>query len=281
MISSGQSRSPHADLITIDPERDTTPKLDEYVKHFSSRIVGLTGTPEEIAAAAKAYRVYYNKVPNKVVPGDYTMDHTAIIYLMDATATTSRTSRRPRPRRHDGEAGKIIVVPSLIQNHGNDLTYQNGLLRDADPDGNLTLRLKHEGQRKRVALLEGLPQSHQHHVHAEWFQLGGAMRRNLYSFLRGTILMTLPSMRLSCSMTSSAASVFTAISRSAGPRRSIASYKRSHSLCRRSKGEPKMFNLERPGLIFLRHSRTSSCSGNREQDHRKSWDQSHSGVPPN
>ena len=70
-------------FITIDPERDTAPKLNEYVKHFSSRIVGLTGTPEEIAAAAKAYRVYYNKVPNKAVPGDYTMDHTGIIYLMD------------------------------------------------------------------------------------------------------------------------------------------------------------------------------------------------------
>ena len=71
-------------FITIDPERDTAPKLDEYVKHFSPRIVGLSGTPEEIAAAAKAYRVYYNKVPNKAVPGDYTMDHTGIIYLMDA-----------------------------------------------------------------------------------------------------------------------------------------------------------------------------------------------------
>ena len=43
----------------------------------------MTGTPEEIAATAQAYRVYYNKVPNKVVPGDYTMDHTGIIYLMD------------------------------------------------------------------------------------------------------------------------------------------------------------------------------------------------------
>ena len=71
-------------FITIDPERDTAPKLDEYVKHFSPRIVGLTGTPEEIATAAKAYRVYYNKVPNKTVPGNYTMDHTGIIYLMDA-----------------------------------------------------------------------------------------------------------------------------------------------------------------------------------------------------
>lgn len=71
-------------FITVDPERDSAAKLDEYVKHFSPRIVGLTGTPDEIAAAAKAYRVYYKKVPNNDVPGDYSMDHTGIIYLMDA-----------------------------------------------------------------------------------------------------------------------------------------------------------------------------------------------------
>lgn len=71
-------------FITIDPERGTAAKLDEYGKHFSPRIVGLTGTSEEIAAAAKAYRVYYSKVPNKSSPGDYTMDHTGIIYLMNA-----------------------------------------------------------------------------------------------------------------------------------------------------------------------------------------------------
>jgi protein SCO1/2 len=71
-------------FVTVDPERDTPPKLDEFVKHFSPRIIGLTGTPDEIAAAAKAYRVYYKKVPNKDVPGDYSMDHTSIIYLMDA-----------------------------------------------------------------------------------------------------------------------------------------------------------------------------------------------------
>jgi protein SCO1/2 len=45
--------------------------------------VGLTGTPEEIAKAAKAYRVYYKKVPNADLPGDYSIDHTSIFYLMD------------------------------------------------------------------------------------------------------------------------------------------------------------------------------------------------------
>ena len=71
-------------FITIDPERDTPEKLAAYVKNFDPRLVGLTGTPDEIAAVAKAYRVYYKKVPNKDVPSDYSMDHTGFIYLMDA-----------------------------------------------------------------------------------------------------------------------------------------------------------------------------------------------------
>jgi len=70
-------------FISVDPERDTPEKLAEYVKNFSPRIVGLTGTPDEIAAVAKAYKVYYKKVPNEAVPGDYSMDHTSIIYVMN------------------------------------------------------------------------------------------------------------------------------------------------------------------------------------------------------
>lgn len=70
-------------FISVDPERDTPEKLAAYVKNFDPRLVGLTGTPEEIAAVAKAYKVYYAKVPNKERAGDYTMDHTSIIYVMD------------------------------------------------------------------------------------------------------------------------------------------------------------------------------------------------------
>jgi cytochrome oxidase Cu insertion factor (SCO1/SenC/PrrC family) len=70
-------------FISVDPERDTSQKLAGYVKNFSPRLVGLTGTPEEIAAVTKAYKVYYKKVPNDAAPGDYGMDHTSIIYLMD------------------------------------------------------------------------------------------------------------------------------------------------------------------------------------------------------
>jgi protein SCO1/2 len=69
-------------FITIDPERDTTKLMKGYVTNFGPTIEGLTGTPEQIAAVAHAYRVYYQKVPGKA--GDpYLMAHSSIIYLLD------------------------------------------------------------------------------------------------------------------------------------------------------------------------------------------------------
>ncbi len=68
-------------FISVDPERDTPEKLKDYVSSFHPRIIGLTGTPAEIEAVAKAYRAYAKKVP--LEGGDYTMDHSAIVYLMD------------------------------------------------------------------------------------------------------------------------------------------------------------------------------------------------------
>jgi protein SCO1/2 len=68
-------------FVTVDPERDTPQALKEYLSSFNPRLVGVGGDPEALAAVAKAYRVYYKKVPLK--DGDYTMDHTAIVYLMD------------------------------------------------------------------------------------------------------------------------------------------------------------------------------------------------------
>jgi cytochrome oxidase Cu insertion factor (SCO1/SenC/PrrC family) len=70
-------------FISVDPERDTRAKLGSYVNNFNPRIVGLTGTPEEIAAVAKAYKVFYEKTPNEASPAEYGMNHTSIIYLMN------------------------------------------------------------------------------------------------------------------------------------------------------------------------------------------------------
>jgi protein SCO1/2 len=69
-------------FITVDPERDTTAVLRAFVKAFDPRIVGLTGSPAAIAAAAKAYKVYYEKSKTGNGPQDYLVDHTALIYLM-------------------------------------------------------------------------------------------------------------------------------------------------------------------------------------------------------
>jgi cytochrome oxidase Cu insertion factor (SCO1/SenC/PrrC family) len=70
-------------FVSVDPERDTPEKLHEYIQNFDPRLVGLTGTPEEIDEVTKAYKVYFKKVPNEAAPDDYGMDHTGIIYLMD------------------------------------------------------------------------------------------------------------------------------------------------------------------------------------------------------
>jgi protein SCO1/2 len=67
-------------FITVDPERDTPAVLKDYLSSFDPRIVGVTGDDASIAAAEKAYRVYAKKVP--LDGGSYTMDHTAIVYLM-------------------------------------------------------------------------------------------------------------------------------------------------------------------------------------------------------
>lgn len=70
-------------FITVDPERDTPEQLAQYVSSFHPRLIGLTGTPEEIQAVAKEYRVYYRKVKDEKSTAEYTVDHTSIIYLMN------------------------------------------------------------------------------------------------------------------------------------------------------------------------------------------------------
>jgi cytochrome oxidase Cu insertion factor (SCO1/SenC/PrrC family) len=69
-------------FVTVDPERDTPEYLKEYLAYFHPRLVGLTGTSDQVAAAAGAYRVYYAK-GGKAGIEDYIMDHTSVIYLMD------------------------------------------------------------------------------------------------------------------------------------------------------------------------------------------------------
>lgn len=83
-----QSLGPLADglqplFITVDPQRDTPQVMKDYVAHFDTRIVPLTGSADAIAAAEKAYRVYAAPYRTGEDPDSYLMDHSAVLYLMD------------------------------------------------------------------------------------------------------------------------------------------------------------------------------------------------------
>ncbi len=72
-------------FVTVDPERDGPEVVAQYLQAFDERIVGLTGTPEQVSAMAENWRVYVRKVPLEDGDGgDYTVDHTASVYLMDS-----------------------------------------------------------------------------------------------------------------------------------------------------------------------------------------------------
>jgi protein SCO1 len=90
-------------LITVDPERDTQAVLKDYVEQFGPQFVGMTGTPDEIAAVARKYRVYYRKVPGKE-GSPYLMDHSSVIYLMD------RRGRYVQAFTHNSRVPDIVAA---------------------------------------------------------------------------------------------------------------------------------------------------------------------------
>ena len=68
-------------FITVDPERDTVAQMKSYAANFHPRLLALTGTAEQVAAAARGYKVFYQKAPQGN-GSDYLMDHSSIVYLM-------------------------------------------------------------------------------------------------------------------------------------------------------------------------------------------------------
>src|SRR3979411_608098 len=94
----------NAYFISVDPERDTAAAMTAYLSRLAPHLEGLTGNPDAVAKVISAYRVYARKVPLK--DGDYTMDHTALIYLMD------RDGRFVSPfnlKRTPDEAGAVLT----------------------------------------------------------------------------------------------------------------------------------------------------------------------------
>jgi protein SCO1 len=77
-------------FITVDPERDTPEVMGKYVASFHKNIIGLSGSPEDVAAVTKAYRVYAKKVPDETDPTQYNVDHSTFMYLMGPDGTYER-----------------------------------------------------------------------------------------------------------------------------------------------------------------------------------------------
>lgn len=94
-------------FVSVDPERDTPELMKSYLSAFDPRIVGLTGTPEQIAAMTKAYRVYARKV--ELEDGDYTMDHSAAVLLFDKNGDFAGTVDYRDPQEKAVEKLKAVV----------------------------------------------------------------------------------------------------------------------------------------------------------------------------
>lgn len=76
-------------FVSVDAERDTPRAMADYLSAFDPRIVGLSGSEAQISDVARAFRVYYRKVP--LEGGGYTMDHSASVFLLDATGRFAGT----------------------------------------------------------------------------------------------------------------------------------------------------------------------------------------------
>lgn len=95
-------------LITIDPQRDTPEKLKDYVHFFHPRTVGLTGTPEQIAAVAREYRVFYVRAEHGA-PDQYLMDHSTFTYLIGPDGKFVQFFRHDTPPQEMAERIKALL----------------------------------------------------------------------------------------------------------------------------------------------------------------------------
>lgn len=95
-LSEGELEKIQPIFITIDPERDTVAQIKTHLENFHPKIQGLTGSAEEIAAAANAYRVFYQKVEAEDL-AQYQMNHSAFMYLMDKNGEYITHFRHKQP----------------------------------------------------------------------------------------------------------------------------------------------------------------------------------------
>lgn len=107
-----QAGGVHALFITVDPERDTPEVIKDYVSNFAGKIVGLTGTQEQIAAVAKSFHAYFKKAPQP--DGGYLVDHSASILVLDSNGNFRATIDI-----HEDPSAALQKVRRLIRGSGS------------------------------------------------------------------------------------------------------------------------------------------------------------------
>ena len=95
-------------FVTVDPERDTPQLMRDYASSFDPRVIGLSGDRDAIDRMERAYRVYARKAPAKT--GDYAMDHSALIYLMDRDGKFLRPFNVERPLEQAAAELKAVLA---------------------------------------------------------------------------------------------------------------------------------------------------------------------------
>ncbi len=95
-------------FISVDPARDTPAVMKRYTAAFSPRLIGLTGTPQEIAKVAREYHVYYAKHVTGPGPDDYGMDHSSVIYLMDPNGRFVAPVEEASPQQMAADIGRLV-----------------------------------------------------------------------------------------------------------------------------------------------------------------------------
>lgn len=98
-------------FVSVDPERDTTKQMADYLSAFDKRIIGLTLTPQELADMSKKFHFYYKKVP--IEDGDYTMDHTAGVYMLEANGAFSGVLDLHEPEKTKMEKVNMLIRRKL------------------------------------------------------------------------------------------------------------------------------------------------------------------------
>ena len=99
-------------FISVDPERDTPARLKEYAEFFHPAIVGVTGSPEELAAIARRYGVFYARQPVETAGGGYVVDHTSDTYVVGADGKLDgKIAHATAPEQVAAEIRKRLTKP--------------------------------------------------------------------------------------------------------------------------------------------------------------------------